>query len=81
MKKKIPTFRSDKEAEAFVAKADLTKYDMSGGKPMRFEIEKKEARINMRVPETLLEAVKKRARASGMPYQRYIRALLERAVD
>src|ERR1035437_1836512 len=32
MKKKIPTFKSDEEAEAFVASADLTDYDLSGAK-------------------------------------------------
>ena len=28
MKKKIPTFKSDKEAEAFVATADLANYNL-----------------------------------------------------
>ena len=31
MKKTIPTFKTDKEAEDFVAAADLTDYDLSGG--------------------------------------------------
>jgi predicted DNA binding CopG/RHH family protein len=44
MKKKIPTFKSDREAEAFLDTADLTKYDLSDAKPVRFEFEKKEAR-------------------------------------
>lgn len=48
MKKKIPTFKSDKEAEVFVDTADITEYDLSGIKPVRFEFEKKEARVNMR---------------------------------
>ena len=34
----MPSLRSDDEAEEFVAKADLSKYDLSGFKPMRFEI-------------------------------------------
>jgi len=80
MKKKIPTFKTDEEAEEFVATADLTEYDLSGGKPVRFEFERKAARINMRLPETLLEAVKKKAEARGIPYQRYIRETLERDV-
>lgn len=46
--KKIPTFKSDKEAEVFVDTADITEYDLSGIKPVRFEFEKKEARVNMR---------------------------------
>lgn len=80
MKKQIPTFRTDKEAEAFVDQADLTQYDLSGAKVVRFEFEKKGARVNMRMPEPLLEAVKSRAKARGIPYQRFIREALEEAV-
>ena len=80
MRKKIPTFRNDREAEAFVDSADLTQYDLSGAKTVRFEFEKKEARVNMRLPEPLLEAVKDSARARGIPYQRFIREALEYAV-
>jgi hypothetical protein len=36
MKKTIPTFKTDKEAEAFVATAYLSQYDLSGGQVMRF---------------------------------------------
>lgn len=81
MKKKIPTFKSDEEAEKFVATADLSEYDLSGGRPVRFEFARKAARINMRVPEALLDAVKKKAAARGIPYQRFIRETLERAVE
>ena len=81
MKKKIPTFKTDEEAEDFVATADLSEYDLSGGEAVRFEFEKKAARINMRVPEALLDAVKKKAAARGIPYQRFIRETLENAVN
>jgi len=80
MKKKIPTFKSDAEAERFVATVDLTKYDLSGAKPVRFEFEKKDEQLNMRVPKSLLDAVKKRAKANGIPYTRFIRKTLEEAV-
>lgn len=80
MKKKIPTFRSDEEAERFVDTADLSAYDLSGATPVRFEFEKKAARVNMRLPESLLAAVKDRAKARGIPYQRFIREALEQAV-
>lgn len=80
MKKKIPTFRTDKEAEDFVDKADLTKFDLSGLQPVQFEFEKKGAQINMRVPEPLLEKVKARAKKRGIPYTRFIRQLMEQAV-
>lgn len=80
MKKKIPTFKSDREAEAFVGTADLTEYDLSRAKPVRFEFEKKGARVNMRMPEPLLNALKSRAKERGIPYQRFIREALEEAV-
>lgn len=80
MRKRIPTFKSDREAEAFVDTADLTNYNLSDAKPVRFEFEKKGARVNMRMPEPLLKAVKSRARERGIPYQRFIREALEQAV-
>ncbi len=78
--KKIPPLGTDQEAEEFVANADLTQYDLRGFRPARFEFEKKAARINMRLPQSLLDAVKARAERRGVPYQRYIREILERAV-
>ena len=81
MNKKIPIFKTDKEAEDFVDTADLSEYDLSGFIPVRFEFEKKSAKINMRLPQSLLIAVKARAEARGVPYQRFIRETLERAVN
>ncbi|MGH8227137.1 MAG: CopG family antitoxin [Steroidobacteraceae bacterium] len=78
--KKIPPLRNDAAAERFVAQADLTEYDLSEFKPMRFEIEPKSAALNMRLPRKLLDAVKARARERGIPYTRYVRMLLEKAV-
>lgn len=80
MRKKIPTFRTDEEAEEFVDTADLSEYDLSGAVPVRFEFEKKAARVSMRLPASLLAAVKERAAERGVPYQRFIREVLERAV-
>ena len=80
MKRKIPTFKTDREAELLVDTADLKEYDLSGASPIRFEFEKKNTRVNMRLPEPLLEAVKDSARARGIPYQRFIREALEQAV-
>jgi predicted DNA binding CopG/RHH family protein len=80
MKKKIPRFESDDDAERFVDTASLTDYDLSGARPVQFEFERKEAQINMRVPRLLLDAVKARARERGIPYTRFIREILEHAV-
>lgn len=75
--KPMPSLRSDSDAEEFVETADLSEYDLTGFKPMRFEVEPKAASLNMRLPSSLLEAVKARAKANGIPYTRYVRMLLE----
>ncbi len=80
MKQPLPILKSDKEAEDFVAQADLTQYDLSGGHTVRFEFEPKSERVNMRLPSALLQAVKASADKAGMPYQRYIRKVLEASV-
>lgn len=80
MKKPWPVLKTDEEAEAFVATADLTEYDFSELVPMTFEYTAKDSRVTMRLPSGLLAAVKARAKARGMPYQRYTRELLEREV-
>jgi len=81
MKKKLPVLRTDEEAERFVETADLTEYDLSQFKPARFEFVAKTERVNMRLPKPLLDGVKARAEAEGMPYQRYIRRALEEAIS
>ncbi len=77
--RKVPVLRTDEEAEAFLMQ-DLSDLDFSQFKRHHFEFEKKEAQVNLRVPEGLLEAVKDRAKAQGMPYTRYIRMLMERDI-
>lgn len=80
MKKQFPDFKTDAEAEAFVESADLSEYDFSQFKPVQFEFQAKTERVNMRLPADLLKAVQAKAKAEGMPYQRFIRATLEKAV-
>jgi predicted DNA binding CopG/RHH family protein len=79
MKRKVPKLTSDSQAEAFLEQ-DLSNLDFSQFKPAQFEFERKTARVNMRLPQPLLDAVKKRASARRIPYQRFIREALERAV-
>lgn len=64
----------------FVDTADLCTYDLSGFKPMQFEYEPKAAVLNMRLPKNLLDALKLKALAKGIPYMRYVRLLLENDV-
>lgn len=75
--KPMPSLTSDAMSERFVDEADLSQFDLSEFKPMSFEFEHKTAALNMRLPQSLLEALKAKAKAKGMPYSRYVRLLLE----
>jgi predicted DNA binding CopG/RHH family protein len=77
--KSISKLKTDAAAEAFLEQ-DLSGLDFSQFKPAKFEFQAKDAQINMRLPSKLLEAVKATAKSSGVPYQRFIREALERAV-
>jgi predicted DNA binding CopG/RHH family protein len=81
MKKKIPTFKTDEDAERFVDTADLSEYDLSGFRRVGFEFDRKSAQLNMRVPKALLDAVKKSAKARGIPYTRFVREAMEMALS
>lgn len=78
--RKVPTLLTDDDAEAFLEQ-DLSDLDFSQFKTVRFEFAAKDERINMRLPSSLLGAVKAKAKEAGMPYQRFIRATLEKAVS
>jgi len=80
MKKPLPKLTTDEAAETFITDADLTEYDLSGLKPVRFEFQPKGKSITMRLSEPLLDAIKEEAERSGIPYQRFIRQALENAV-
>jgi predicted DNA binding CopG/RHH family protein len=58
VKKKIPTFKSDRGAAAFVDSADLTRYDFSGASLTRFDIKPKDKSINLRLSGELRVQVK-----------------------
>jgi len=81
MLKKVPVFKTDEEAEAFVDTADLSEYDLSDMVPMRFELRKKDRAVSLRLPEQLYEAVKQKAASVGIPYQRFIRMAIETALQ
>lgn len=79
MKKKVPKLKTDRQAEGFLVR-DLSNLDFSQFKAARFEFEKKDDQINMRVPKQLLKEVKARAKQRGIPYTRFIRETLEHAM-
>ena len=75
--KPMPSLKSDKQAQAFVDTADLSTYDLSGFRPMSFEVQNKTAALNLRLPQSLLDAIKVKAKNKGIPYTRYVRMLIE----
>jgi len=80
MSKRVPILKSDKEAEEFLNK-DLSDYlDPSNLQPLLFEFQPKDTQVNLRLSKGLLEAVKVRAAAAGLSYQKFIRMTLEQVV-
>ena len=86
-----PKEMGQKLAEARMALADLARHgvttffditppDQVGVYHRLREAGELTARVNMRLPEPLLSAVKERAKARGIPYQRFIREALKIAV-
>jgi predicted DNA binding CopG/RHH family protein len=77
----LPRFDSDEAARQFVAEADLTAFDLTGGTVVRYEFQPKTADVHLRMPKPLLDAVKAEAVRAGVPYQRFIRQTLEEALE
>jgi predicted DNA binding CopG/RHH family protein len=75
--KLVPVMTTDAEAEAFLDQ-DLSDLDPAQFKPLTWESAPKSARVNMRLPEALIAAIKAHAKLRGVPYQRLIREALER---
>lgn len=49
MRQKLPILKTDRQAASLVKRADLTKYNLSATRPIRFEFKAKEARVNVRL--------------------------------
>jgi predicted DNA binding CopG/RHH family protein len=77
--KTVPEMKTDHAAQQFL-RQDLSALDFSRFRPVRFEFEKKEEQVNLRIPKGLLDAVKARAKARNIPYARLIRETLELVV-
>ena len=80
MKRSVPRMTTDQEADAFLNQ-DLADLDFTQFEPVTIEFQHKAAQLNMRVPQALLDAVKARAKAKDIPYTRFIRQLMEQAVN
>src|SRR5260221_11848135 len=78
MSKKLPEFKTDREAENFLDQ-DLSDYiSAETFAPFQFEFRHKQTSVNLRISEELLNAVRAVAHRRGIPYQRYIRQTLRR---
>jgi predicted DNA binding CopG/RHH family protein len=73
MSRKLPAFKTDKEAEKFLEQ-DLSDYISADNfAPFQFEFRPKQKSLNLRISVELLNAVRAVAHRRGIPYQRYIR--------
>jgi predicted DNA binding CopG/RHH family protein len=62
--------------------SDLTPLLMQRGwKRMRFELMPKNKSITLRLSEELLEAIKREAKEEGLDYQKWIRSVIEQALN
>ena len=77
MSKKFPVLKSDEEADRWLQRADLTEYNLTEMKKVRFELARKDASISLRLPAALLATLKIEAAKGNMPTQRLIRMLIE----
>jgi predicted DNA binding CopG/RHH family protein len=80
MSKKLPALKSDKAA-ARILDRDLSDFIAAENlEPFPFEYKPKAKSVNLRISDELLSAVRAAARRRRIPYQRYIRQALERAI-
>ncbi len=77
----VPTFNTDQEAEDFLDQ-DLTAFlKPENFTKASFEFLPKTESVNLRMSGSLLDAIKTQAGREGIPYQKYIRMTLERALQ
>jgi len=80
---KIPEFKNEEEEKLFWETQDSTELiDWEKAKIVRFPNLKKSTRsISLRLPEDMLERLKSRANAMDIPYQSYIKMLLQKELS
>ena len=76
--KPIPRFKSEKEEREFWQRVDSTEYvDYSRAVRARFPNLKLTSRpVTIRLPQSLLERIKLKARRFDLPYQSFIKQVL-----
>jgi predicted DNA binding CopG/RHH family protein len=63
-----PFVYTDAEAQDFTDTSDLSEYDLSGFKPVSFQMKKKDARLEMRISQVGLDTLKAEAQRRGVPH-------------
>jgi len=77
MKKSLKKIKTNKEAEN-ILNQDLSPYINSKNfKPVRFELKPKNQTVTIRMSESLLKALKTKAKKQGIHYQKLMRQALE----
>jgi predicted DNA binding CopG/RHH family protein len=81
--KKIPEFKNEQEERVFWEENDSKEYiDWSSAKTVRFSNLKKSTKsISLRLPADMLEKLKTQANALDVPYQSYIKMLLQKELS
>lgn len=81
--KPIPTFKDENEEREFWENHDTTEYfDTSKVKAVRFPNLKKTTKsISIRLPVDMLDELKVRANSIDVPYQSFIKMLLEEGLS
>lgn len=83
MKKNIPDFKNEMEERAFWEKHDSTEFlEWKNAKPATLPNLKKSTKsISLRLPADMLERLKVKANAMDVPYQSYIKMLLQKELS
>lgn len=81
--KKIPEFKNEQEERAFWEANDSTQYvDWDAAEVARFSNLKKSTKaISLRLPADMLERLKTKANSMDIPYQSYIKMLLQKELS
>jgi predicted DNA binding CopG/RHH family protein len=77
--KKIPLFSSELEEAAFWDSVDSTKY-FSGGGTVHLKLPVRTTTISLRLPQRLLERLKRLAEVKDVPYQSLLKVYLDEKV-
>ncbi len=83
MKKAIPEFENESSERTFWEKEDSTEFvEWENAKPVSLPNLKKSTKsISLRLPADMLEQLKVRANAMDVPYQSYIKMLLQKELS